>query len=128
MNQATNCNEEIVILPESDDHTLCVTLKGIISQPAYEDCIFNPIKDMAENGQYNLLVNYDESYKGWSEEAAKLSFQTIINYGPKARKLAYVNPPDSKLLQIKMARPLFGGEIRFFDINELDKALQWVKA
>ncbi len=127
---AINKNKnEIVILPDSDDETLCVRLKGVVAKGEFEIRFLEPLTQRAGQGKkYNLLIHYDESFEGWEKDAAEISFQSIIDYGATARKLAYVNPPDSKLLQIKMARPLFGGEIRFFDEGELDQAIHWVKA
>ncbi len=121
-------NHEIEIMPQTDQTTLCVTMKDVVSRESYRQCIEKPLdKIVQKTGKYSLLVNYDPSFKGWSQEAAALSFETIIKYGLQAVKLAYVNAPDSKRLQINVARPLFGGEIRFFDQSELQEALHWVK-
>jgi hypothetical protein len=130
MSVGTLCETDgVTVLPDSDNRTLCITLKGVIQPEAFKECFLNPLEDIIKNTQnYGLLINYDETYEGWSKEAAELSFQSIIDYGPQARKLAYVNPPDSKLFQINMTRPLFGGEIRFFEGDQLDEALKWVKA
>ncbi len=119
----------VTILPETDKRTLCITLKGVVQPDAFKDCFLEPLEEIIKHTEhYALLINYDKTYEGWSKEAAEISFQSIIDYGSQARKLAYVNPPDSKLFQINMARPLFGGEIRFFEENQLKEALKWVKA
>ena len=120
---------EVVILPESDDHTLCLRLNGVISVEDFIENIQTPLTSRVDNGgNYNLMIHYDSDFQGWEKEAAQMSFQSIIDYGLEARKLAYVNAPDSKLLQVKMARPLLGGEIRFFDQDEFNEAIEWVKA
>ena len=120
---------EIVVLPESDEKTLCVTLKGVVTLDDYKKRFYDRLKTIHEkNGGYNLLINYDESHKGWDKEAAEMSFQSIIDVGKDAKKLAYVNAPDSKMLQVKISRPILGGEIRFFEKDELDKAIKWIKA
>lgn len=129
MNTATTCHEDVVVLPQTDESTLCVTLRGVVSLKSYEECFYKPLKAIMEKGdQFNLLINYDQSYEGWSREAAELSFQSIIDFGGWARKLAYVNPPDSKRFQVNVTRPLLGGEVRFFENSELDEAIKWVKA
>lgn len=126
MKPCTDSN--IVTLPETDDSTLCVTFTDVVSLEEYESCVCEPVAKMtSEGGDFAMLVNYDDSYKGWSKEAAARSFQFIIDHGRSARKFAYVNPPEARIFQVKMTPKLFGGEIRFFEAGELDKALQWVK-
>lgn len=126
--KASNQNS-VILLPQSDNHTLCVSMCDVISLEDYQEFFYKPLEKIAKDGKpFGLLVNYDASYKGWSKEAAELSFQSIIDNAKNARKLAYVNPPEAKVFQIKMAKGLFGGEIQFFEANELDKALKWVKA
>jgi hypothetical protein len=129
MNVSGNTENEVVVMPQSDECTLCVTLKGVVSVPEYEEHFYKPIKSMVESGcKYNLLIHYDPTYVGWDKKAAEMSFQSIIDYGHESRKLAYVNAPDSKMLQVKVAKPLLSGEVRFFDEEELEDALEWVKA
>jgi hypothetical protein len=123
-----NENSNIVILPESDERTLCVSLRGVVALEEYEEFLYKPLQEVAaKDRKYGLLIHYAKGYKGCSREAADKSFKSIIEYGKNARKLAYVNPPESKIFQVKMAKPLLGGEIRFFEDSELDEALQWVK-
>lgn len=130
MSVVAQCTEDgVTVLPETDKRTLCITLKGVVQPDAFKECFLEPLEEIIRHTQnYGLLINYDSAYEGWSKEAAELSFQSIIDYGPQARKLAYVNPPDAKLFQINMTRPLFGGEIRFFDGDQLNEAIKWVKA
>lgn len=117
------------ILPESDERTLCVSLAGLVCLEDYEKNFLRPLEAMVEEGvSYGLLIHYSSDYKGWTPEAADRSFQSIIDYGQKARKLAYVNPPESKIFQVKMAKPLLGGEIRLFNADELPSALSWIKS
>lgn len=118
----------IDLLPETDDRTLCVSVHGVISVEDYEEYIYKRLDAMVKKGKkFALVLHYDPSYKGWSKEAADRSFQSIINHGRHARKLAYVNPPESKIFQLKVAKDLFSGEIRFFENDELAEALKWAK-
>jgi hypothetical protein len=122
-------NDNIVILPESDDRTLCVSVSGVLEVEDYENCFYQPLDKMVKAGKkFGLLMIYTKDYKGWSKEAADRSFQSIIEHGKFARKLGYVNPPESKIFQIKMARDLFSGEIRFFEEDQLQEAIKWIKS
>ncbi|MGQ0527962.1 MAG: STAS/SEC14 domain-containing protein [Alphaproteobacteria bacterium] len=119
----------IFILPESDERTLCVSFKGLISKVEYENKFEKSLDSVvARNPHFNLLIHYDHGYVGWDRDAADVSFQNILQHAPNARKLAYVNPPESKIFQVKMFSSVFGGEIRFFNDDELDEAIRWVKA
>jgi SpoIIAA-like len=121
-------NNSVVVLPESDHQTLCVSLFDVVSEPDYKNNFYSTLKTFVENGQiFNLLINYDSTFKGWDREAAELSFQSIIDYGNKTRKMAYVNAPDSKMLQTKLTGSLLSGEVRFFEAAELKNAIHWVK-
>lgn len=118
----------VAILPESDAHTLCVRLTGLVSKEDYAKNFGERLAKIAnEQGRFSLCLIYGPDYKGWEPGAAELSFKSIIDYGKKAARLAYVNPPESKILQIKLAKPLFSGDIRFFNTDEEKKALAWVK-
>jgi hypothetical protein len=129
-----NPNKEIVcgsitIMPESDNRTLCVSLTGLIERGDYEECFFKPLQELVNNGiKFGLLIYYSKGYKGWTTEAADLSFQSIIAHGKHARKLAYVNPPESKIFQVKMAAPLLSGEVHYFEDKDLSEAIKWVKS
>ncbi len=119
----------IIRLPESDEDTLCVSVHGVVDVDDYEEHFYQPLDKMVKAGKkFGLLMVYGQDYKGWSKEAADRSFKSIIDHGRHARKLAYINPPESKIFQVKMARDLFGGEIRFFEKSQMAEALKWIKA
>ncbi len=129
MMEKTCSDSNIITLSESDDSTLCVTFTDVVSLEEYESCVCEPVAKMVSKGKnFAMLVNYDETYKGWSKEAAARSFQFIIDNGRHARKFAYVNPPEARIFQVKMTPKLFGGEIRFFEAGKLDEALEWIKS
>jgi hypothetical protein len=127
-NEEIDCGS-IRIYPETDDKTLCVSLHGLISKEDYDKCFFKPLEAFVKKGiKFGLLIHYAEDYKGWTPGAADSSFRSIIDHGKDARKMAYVNPPESKIFQVKMAKPLLGGEVRYFDNDELAEALKWIKS
>lgn len=83
-------------------------------------------RSVEEAGWFNLLLHFDPHFKGWEPEAADSSWRSIIKFGKHARKLAYVNPTDKKILQMKLSKALFKGEVRFFNQDDLDQALAWI--
>jgi hypothetical protein len=124
-----SADSHIVILPDSDHQTLCVSLFGVVQEDDYRKKIYSTLKTFVESNQlFNLLIHYDPTFKGWGSGAAKLSFQSIIDHGSKTHRIAYVNAPDSKRLQVNLTRILLSGEVRFFETDELKNAISWVKS
>jgi hypothetical protein len=119
----------IITLSETSSTMLCLRLTGEITAQDFNDYFDAPLKEMvARNGYYNLYIYYDPDFSGWSPEAADLSFKCISTYSPKARRLAYVNAPDSRMLMMKMLEPIMNAEIRYYDEEQKEEALAWVKA
>ena len=121
--------ETITILPESDEQTLCLEVSGYVTREEHQEKLVAGLQHILDrHNTFNLLINYNAGYKGWEETAADSSIQSIIDFGKKARKLAYVNPPEKKIMQMKMTPDLFSGEVRFFAPYELNKAIAWIKS
>jgi hypothetical protein len=120
-------SQTVFILPETSDTTLCLRLTGTVTAGDYMQYFDEPVKRIADtNGWYNLYVYHDDDFTGWSAEAADLSFRCISEYSPRARRLAYVNAPDSRMLLMKMLGPMMKAEIRFFDADQRQEAMDWM--
>lgn len=119
----------ITIMPETQGCTLCLRLTGTIAADDFINKFGDRVRDIAEKyNHYDLYILYDEHFEGWSREAADLSFKNIAQYSPKARRLAYVNAPESRILMMKMLKPMMNAEVRYYNLSEKDEALAWVKA
>lgn len=119
----------ITIMPETSATTLFVHLHDTISVDDYIQFFDTPVRAIQQkNGWHNLLVYYDRDFKGWSEQAAALSFKCITDIGSTARRLAYVSPPDQRILLMKMMRPIIKAETRYFNLEDLDDAIAWMQA
>lgn len=117
----------ITILPQTSGATLCLRLTGDITADDFSAYFDAPIKEIVPvHGYYNLYVFYDENFQSWTKEAADLSFKCISTFSPKARRLAYINAPDSRMLLMKMLEPIMQAEIRYFDIGQQQEAMDWV--
>ena len=121
--------ETIVVLPETKDATLCLRMTGTVMAEDFTRNFGDRVEAMANKfNYYNLYVLYDENFEGWSRDAADLSFKNISQFSPKARRLASVNAPDSRMLMMKMLQPIMHAEIKYFDLEHKDEALDWVLA
>lgn len=117
----------VITLPDTSETTLCLQLTGLITTEDFTTYFDIPVQKAVEkHGFYNLFIYYDPHFEGWSREAADLSFKCISQYSPKAKRLAYVNAPDSRMLMMKMLSPIMQAEIRYFTEQQKDEALQWV--
>lgn len=122
-------NQTIEILPQTQAATLCLRLSGEITAQDFTDYFDTPLRNIiAKHGYYNLYIHYAPDFRAWSPEAADLSFKCISTCSPKARRLAYVNAPDSRMLMMKMLEPMMQAEIRYFDEEQRQEALDWVLA
>lgn len=120
-------SETIAVLPETHEATLCLRLTGMVAPEDFTKNFGDRVQQIAEEyGRYNLLVLYDENFEGWSREAADLSFKNISQFSSKARRLAYVNAPDSRILMMKMLQPIMNAEVRYFDLPETRQAMAWI--
>ncbi|MDB5491019.1 MAG: hypothetical protein JWO78_868 [Micavibrio sp.] len=121
-------SKTIIILPETEGPTLCVSLTGIIAAEDFSEFFEKPLREVLNRfDHYNLYAVYQEEFRGWSEEAADLSFKCISAVASKAKKAAYVNAPDSRRLLMKMVQPLTSAEVRYFDSGEESQALAWIR-
>jgi hypothetical protein len=119
----------IRILPETTETALCLSLSGMVSAEDYASFFDAPVVKMCnDHGYYNLALIYEETFEGWTPEAADLSFKCISANIPKARKTAYVNAPDSRMLMMKMLQPIMKAEVRYFESGQEQDAIAWVQA
>ncbi|QQG36282.1 MAG: STAS/SEC14 domain-containing protein [Micavibrio aeruginosavorus] len=117
----------VITLPESSEATICLQLTGTITADDFTTYFDIPVQKAVEkHGYYNLYIYYDLQFEGWSREAADLSFKCISKYSPKAKRLAYINAPDSRMLMMKMLSPIMQAEIRYYKEEQKKEALTWV--
>ena len=116
-------------MPQTNARTLFVRLHDMVDAQSYMANFDAPVRAIAQkNGWYNLAVIYDSDFKGWSEEAAALSFKCITEIGSTARRLAYISPPDQRILLMKMMRPIIKAETQYFNIEDIDDAIAWMQS
>lgn len=118
----------ITILPESDDLTLCVRMQDLLCLEDHEAKLAGEIRKRIEkNGFLNLVIWYEDNHMFMDPATAEANMRGFIDMAPYARRTAYINPTERKLLQIKLFTPLYGGEVRIFPSEEKDQAILWAK-
>jgi SpoIIAA-like len=84
---------------------------------------------ITENGKLNGLMIYTHAFPGWDNFAAFLSHMKFVkNHHQKIKKIAAVT--DSGFLSImpQVANHFVQAELRHFDYDDKDVALNWLKA
>ncbi len=121
-------DKSVEILPESDDVLACVKYTGVIKKDDYKP-FFDRLEDnMNKTGRVRVLAVFDENFQGWEMDAAESNFRSVLEYAPDAERIAYVNPPESKIFQMKLSAPMLKGKLKFFNKDSFDQAYEWVKS
>lgn len=115
------------IMPETTDRALCVMIDKPVSLEGYKDNFLPRAHKMIEQyGEARFLV-YFKKYQGWEEEAAIMDFAATQTIGGKVNRFAIVNPPPKYIALQTLRKPLMSGETRYFNEDELQDAIIWVK-
>ena len=118
----------VIILPESDDRTICVRFDGPVNRDDHEKFLTGEIAKRADRlGSFNLVIIYGDDHHFKDNEAAEVNIRGLMSFASRCTRAAYVNPTPRKVLQIKLLAPLFAGEVRFFNADERDEAIAWAK-
>lgn len=126
----TDATKFNVIMPETTDRVLCVQIDKVISSEGYAENFLPRIHKMLENhGKIRLLVYY-KYFKGWEESAAVQDMEFSVSLARKIEKMAMVNAPEREEIQKRMKMKMISsqGEMKFFNEEDIDKAMTWVKA
>ena len=128
MKKTGKAGATVIVLPQTDDHTLCVEFTGLIRAEDHRKAFAENLGPMVEkNGWYNILIYHRPDFKGWEPDAADISLRTIMEYGKFCRRRAVVSPTEKLIMMQKMSGQLFGGETKYFNDDQFQEALAWVR-
>ena len=81
-----------------------------------------------EKGKLNGLMIYAKSFPGWDNFAAFLSHMKFVkNHHQKIKKIAAVTGSGFLSIMPQIARHFIQAEVRHFDYDDKDSALDWLK-
>ena len=115
-------------MPETTEEALCVKVDKVISEEGYRENFLPRLKTMVEKFDEVRILLYYADFKGWEHDAAKEDMVTSALFGNKLTKFALVNPPESEIFQKFMKKDLFAGEMKMFNEDKLQDAIDWVKS
>jgi len=82
-----------------------------------------------ETGKLNGLMIYVKSFPGWDNFAAFLSHMKFVkNHHQKVKKIAAVTGSGFLSIMPQVANHFIQAEVRHFDYDDKDAALDWLKA
>jgi len=82
-----------------------------------------------EKGALNGLMIYTKSFPGWDNFAAFLSHMKFVkNHHQKIKKIAAVTGSGFLSIMPQVAKHFIQAEVRHFDYDDKESALEWLKA
>ncbi|WP_207060592.1 STAS/SEC14 domain-containing protein [Motiliproteus sp. SC1-56] len=115
-------------LEESRTDILGFMASGRLTDNDYKNFLIPQVKGAIEReGRIRLLFRMD-GFRGWDIQAAwdDLSFGIEIN--PQVDKIAIVGDRKWERWVARLLGPFAHGEIRYFDVAELQAAWSWIRA
>ncbi len=119
----------VILMPQTDARILCVRLQGMVTREDYNThCMAEIERRYEKDGQMSVLFYYSPEFEGWTEEGAAANMENILRFGKFATRVAFVNPPQKKILQMKLMPPeMRGREVGFFNVDQCEDALAWIR-
>lgn len=84
-------------------------------------------KMFEENGKLNVLFLMDEGFEGWDLKAAWDDTKLGFSHRADFTRLAVVGGPEWVRWCIRLSGFLLKGDIRLFDLSELERAWIWIE-
>ena len=117
----------VSILPQSKGNVIGLDVVGKVYPEDYEK-LLRPtfLKAIDEYGSIRLLFRADK-FRGWSNPLSVLQdVKTMLKVRRHLDKVATVTSPGWKQRLTRFSNPFIRGEARAFDLEDEDKAWQWL--
>lgn len=102
---------------------------GPLESTDFEKLALEVAPYIRENGKLNGLMIYVKSFPGWENFAAFLShIKFVKNHHQKIKKIAAVTGGSFLSIMPQVANHLIQAEVRHFDYEDKDAALDWLNA
>ena len=102
---------------------------GPLESTDFEKLVRDVDPYISEKGKLNGLMIYVKSFPGWDNFAAFLSHMKFVkNHHQKVKKIAAVTGSGFLSIMPQVANHFIRAEVRHFDYDDKDAALNWLKA
>jgi hypothetical protein len=117
----------IEFLPQSHDNFIAIKVGGTLTARDYERELIPKLDELlSKNSTINILFVMDETFSGWSMNAAWDDATYALKHRAQFDRIAVVGGPAWVGWCMRAGAFLMSGEIRSFASGELESALQWV--
>ncbi|PWJ20257.1 STAS/SEC14 domain-containing protein [Jannaschia seohaensis] len=115
------------IMEESAGNVVGIRAGGRLTEADYKALLPKLEERFREFGRLNLLFYADETFAGWSMEAAWEDASFGFAHVSDFERLALVGAPDWVVWCVKLSAFLFKGEVRIFEADALGAAWAWLR-
>lgn len=113
------------MLPESEGKTVGVHASGKLTDADYKAFLPELEKRITVYRHINLLVDL-EGFEGWDLHAAWDDFTFGMTHWHHFEKVALVGDSGWEKMAASISNVLMGGEVRYFELDQRDRAWAWV--
>lgn len=118
----------IEILPRSHDNVLAVKITGKLTSADYEHVLIPRLDAMlARHGSLSILAVFDDTFTGWSLDAAWDDARYGLKHRGDFNRLAVVGGPQWIRWCMAATGFIFRGEMHAFPDGGLEEAWSWVE-
>ena len=111
-----------------DQGILIVAPEGPLESADFEKLAQEVDPYIEEKGILNGLMIYTEKFPGWDDFAALVShFKFVKNHHQKIKKVAAVTDSGFVSIAPRIANHFVQAEVRHFDYQDKESALEWLK-
>lgn len=100
---------------------------GHLTDNDYAEFLPELDKKFAQHGKLNALFLMDEGFEGWDLKAAWDDTRVGLAHRSDFTRLAIVGGPEWVRWCIRLSGFLLKGEVRLFDLSDLESAWKWIE-
>lgn len=113
-------------LPLEEENVFAVRATGKLNLEDYQQFLPELESRIGETTQVSLLMELDD-FHGWTLDAAREDFQFGTRFDEKIARIALVGDKLWQRWMSIMAKPFFGGDIRYFARENISEAWEWLR-
>lgn len=112
-----------------DDGILMVMPEGRLEADDFKELAAVADPYIEDHGKLNGLMIYTESFPGWKDfEALASHFRFVKDHHRNLAKVALVTDSKAASVAETLAKHFVSAEIKHFDYNDKDAALDWLRS
>ncbi|MDP6389029.1 MAG: STAS/SEC14 domain-containing protein [Alphaproteobacteria bacterium] len=116
------------VLPESESNVLILHATGKLTDDDYQRVLIPRLEAIIEAyGKARILIEMKEDFEGWELGAAWEDAKLGVRHRTDFEKIAVVGAPQWVDWGAKIGAHFMSGELRTYDEDDFDDALDWIQ-